>query len=157
LPAANGKVVVTGYCWGGSQSFRFATNRPSLKAAFVFYGSAPAGTDNQPDKTALGKISAPVYGFYAGNDARINATVPATTGAMTELKKTYDPVTYEGSGHGFMRAGDAPAPTAPTATGNKEADDKATADYQKALTAYQGNKKARDEAWDRWKKILAKI
>jgi carboxymethylenebutenolidase len=157
LPAANGKVVVTGYCWGGSQSFRFATNRPSLKAAFVFYGSAPAGVDNQPDKAALGKIGAPVYGFYAGNDARINATVPATTTGMTELKKTYEPVTYEGAGHGFMRAGEAPPPTAPTPTGNKEADDKAAADYQKALTAYQGNKKARDEAWDRWKKILAKI
>lgn len=157
LPASNGKVVVTGYCWGGSQSFRFATNRPSLKAAFVFYGSAPAGADNAPDKTVLAKISAPVYGFYAGNDARINATLPATTAAMTELKKTYDPVTYEGAGHGFMRAGDAPEPTAPAATGNKEADDKATADYQKALTAYKGNKKARDEAWARWKKILAAI
>ena len=157
LPASNGKVVVTGYCWGGSQSFRFATNRPSLKAAFVFYGSAPAGADNAPDKTVLAKISAPVYGFYAGNDARINATLPATTTAMTELKKTYDPVTYEGAGHGFMRAGDAPEPTAPAATGNKEADDKATADYQKALTAYKGNKKARDEAWARWKKILAAI
>ena len=157
LPASNGKVVVTGYCWGGSQSFRFATNRPSLKAAFVFYGSAPAGADNAPDKTVLAKISAPVYGFYAGNDARINATLPATTTAMTELKKTYDPVTYEGAGHVFMRAGDAPEPAAPTATGNKEADDKATADYQKALTAYKGNKKARDEAWARWKKILAAI
>ncbi|HEY5403096.1 MAG TPA: dienelactone hydrolase family protein [Pyrinomonadaceae bacterium] len=157
LPASNGKVVVTGYCWGGSQSFRFATNRPSLKAAFVFYGSAPAGADNAPDKTVLAKISAPVYGFYAGNDARINATLPATTAAMTELKKTYDPVTYEGAGHGFMRAGDAPEPTAPTATGNKEADDKAAGDYQKALTAYKGNKKARDEAWARWKKILAAI
>ena len=157
LPASNGKVVVTGYCWGGSQSFRFATNRPSLKAAFVFYGSAPAGADNAPDKTVLAKISAPVYGFYAGNDARINATLPATTTAMTELKKTYDPVTYEGAGHGFMRAGDAPEPTAPAATGNKEADDKAAGDYQKALTAYKGNKKARDEAWARWKKILAAI
>src|SRR6266581_3311928 len=41
LPAANGKVVVAGFCWGGSQTFRFATNRPNLKAAFVFYGSAP--------------------------------------------------------------------------------------------------------------------
>src|SRR2546422_3312430 len=39
LPAANGKVVVAGFCWGGSQTFRFATNRPTLKAAFVFYGS----------------------------------------------------------------------------------------------------------------------
>jgi carboxymethylenebutenolidase len=156
LPAANGKVVVTGYCWGGSQSFRFATNRPTLKAAFVFYGSVPS-VNNEPDKAALAKITAPVYGFYAGNDARINATLPATTQAMSELKKTFDQVTYEGSGHGFMRAGDAPEPTAPTATGNKEADDKATADYQKALTAYKGNKKARDEAWTRWKKLLAAI
>lgn len=156
LPAANGKVVVTGYCWGGSQSFRFATNNPSLKAAFVFYGSAPT-VDNAPDKAAFAKIMAPVYGFYAGNDARINATLPATTQAMTELKKTFEPVTYEGAGHGFMRAGDAPEPTAPTATGNKEADDKATADYQKALAAYKANKKARDEAWARWKKLLAAI
>ena len=157
LPAANGKVVVTGYCWGGSQSFRFATNRPGLKAAFVFYGSAPAGADNVPDKAALAKIGAPVYGFYAGNDARIDATLPATTAAMSDLKKTFEPVTYEGAGHGFMRAGEAPEPTAPTPTGNKEADDKATADYQKALTAYKDNKKARDEAWARWKKILAAV
>jgi len=157
LPASNGKVVVTGYCWGGSQSFRFATNRPSLKAAFVFYGSAPAGADNAPDKAALAKITAPVYGFFAGNDARIDATLPATSAAMAELKKTFDPVTYDGAGHGFMRAGEAPEPTAPAATGNKEADDKAAADYQKALTAYKANKKARDDAWARWKKLLAAI
>jgi len=157
LPASNGKVVVTGYCWGGSQSFRFATNRPSLKAAFVFYGSAPAGADNAPDKAALAKIAAPVYGFFAGNDARIDATLPATSAAMAELKKTFDPVTYDGAGHGFMRAGEAPEPTAPAATGNKEADDKATADYQKALTAYKANQKARDDAWARWKKLLAAI
>ena len=157
LPASNGKVVVTGYCWGGGQSFRFATNRPDLKAAFVFYGPPPAAADGTIDKTALAKIKAPVYGFYAGNDARINASLPKTVEAMTELKKTFDPVTYEGAGHGFMRAGDAPEPTAPTATGNKEADDKATADYQKALEAYKANKKARDEAWVRWKKILASV
>jgi carboxymethylenebutenolidase len=158
LPAANGKIAVTGYCWGGSQSFRFATNRPDLKAAFVFYGSAPAtGTPPVIDKEGLGKIKAPVYGFYAGNDMRINATVPATIEAMKELGKKYDPVTYEGAGHGFMRAGDAPAPKAPEAKGDKEADDKAAADYQKALTAYKANKKARDEAWERWKKILATL
>lgn len=162
LPAANGKVVVTGYCWGGSQSFRYATNNPNVKAAFVFYGSAPSGTAQgqdpwQPDKTALERIKAPVYGFYAGNDARINATLPATSAAMTELKKTFDQVIYEGSGHGFMRAGDAPEPVAPQPKGEKEADDKAAADYQKALTAWKGNKKARDEAWVKWKKILAAI
>jgi len=132
VPAANGKIVVTGYCWGGSQSFRYATNNPNVKAAFVFYGSAPAAADGTPDKAALAKIKAPVYGFYAGNDARINATLPKTTEAMTELKKTFEPVTYEGAGHGFMRAGEAP-------------------------DANEANKKARDDAWARWKKILAGI
>ena len=71
LPAANGKLYVAGFCWGGSQSFRFATNRADLSAAFVFYGSAP-------DKADIPRIKAPVYGFYAENDARIGATIPDT-------------------------------------------------------------------------------
>ena len=158
LPASNGKVVVAGYCWGGSQTFRYATNNPNIKAAFVFYGSAPmVPPDNAIDKDALAKIKAPVYGFYAGNDARINATVPPTTQAMSELKKKFDPVTYDGAGHGFMRAGEAPEPTAPTPKGDQAADAKATEDYQKAVTAWKANQKARDDAWARWKKLLAAV
>ena len=99
LPAADGKLAVTGFCWGGGKSFAFATHRHDLSAAFVFYGPGPS------DVTA---ITAPVYGFYAGNDARIGATVPATTAAMKAAGKVYEPVTYEGAGHGFMRAGEAP-------------------------------------------------
>ena len=158
LPGANGKIVVTGYCWGGGQSFRYATNNPKIKAAFVFYGPAPStSADGTPDKTALAKITAPVYGFYAGNDVRINATLPKTSEAMTELKKPFEPVTYEGAGHGFMRAGEAPEPLAPQPKGDKAADDKAAEDYQKNLTAWKANKKARDDAWARWKKLLAAI
>jgi carboxymethylenebutenolidase len=157
LPASNGKVVVTGYCWGGGQSFRYATNNPKIKAAYVFYGSAPAAADGTPNKEELAKITAPVYGFYAGNDARINATLPKTTEAMAELKKTFDPVTYEGAGHGFMRAGEAPEPVAPQPKGDKAADDKAAEEYQKNLTAWKANKKARDEAWARWKKLLGSV
>lgn len=157
VPASNGKVVVAGYCWGGSQTFRFATNNQNIKAGFVFYGSGPAAADGTPNKEALAKIKAPVHGFYAGNDARINATLPKTSEAMAELKKTFDPVTYEGSGHGFMRAGDAPEPVAPQPKGDAAADAKSAEDYQKALTAWKGNKKARDEAWVRWKKLLAAV
>jgi len=123
LPAANGKVAVAGFCWGGTQAFRFATNRPSLAAAYVFYGAGP---------DAVTSIKAPVYGFYAGNDARIGATVPKTQELMKAAGKTYDVVTYDGAGHGFMRAGDAP-------------------------TADAGNKKARDDAWTRWTALLAKL
>jgi len=101
LPSANGKLFVTGFCWGGGKSFAFATHRHDLSAAFVFYGTPPPDGD-------LKNITAPVYGFYAGNDARITATVPATTDAMKAAGKKYDPVTYDGAGHGFMRAGQAP-------------------------------------------------
>lgn len=156
LPASNGKVAVSGFCWGGGQTFRYATNNPNIKAAFVFYGPTPS-TAEGPDKAALERIKAPVYGFYAGNDARINAALPKTTELMKELGKTFDVVVYEGAGHGFMRAGEAPEPKAPEAKGDAEADKKAADDHQKALTAYKANKKARDEAWVRWKGILGKI
>lgn len=126
LPAANGKVAVAGFCWGGSQSFRFATNRPSLAAAFVFYGTAPKSPDD------IARIQSPVYGFYGGSDARVGATVQPTADLMKAAGKTYEPVTYEGAGHGFMRAGEAP-------------------------DASDANSKARVEAWQRWKGLLKKI
>jgi carboxymethylenebutenolidase len=109
LPAANGKIAVIGFCWGGGKSFAFAAHRKDLSAAFVFYGTGPA------DVTS---ITAPVYGFYAGNDARVGATIPGTTEAMKAAGKKYEPVTYDGAGHGFMRAGEDPTNTVP---GNKTA------------------------------------
>ncbi len=126
LPACNGKVVVAGFCWGGGQSFRFATDNKSIKAALVFYGTPPA-------EAALTRINCPVYGFYAENDARVTATVPQSTELMKKASKTYEPVTYPGAGHGFMRAGEDPANTV------------------------EANKKARDEAWKRWQDLLKKI
>ncbi|HVG26378.1 MAG TPA: dienelactone hydrolase family protein [Acidobacteriaceae bacterium] len=101
LPAANGKVFVGGFCWGGGKTFLFATHRKDLSGAFVFYGPPPA-TD------LMKNINAPVYGFYAGNDARITSTVAQTEADMKAAGKTYEPVTYDGAGHGFMRAGEAP-------------------------------------------------
>ncbi len=101
LPAANGKLFVAGFCWGGGNSFLFATHRHDLSAAFVFYGPPPP-------VDLMKNINAPVYGFYAENDARISATIPQTAVDMKAAGKTYEPVTYDGAGHGFMRAGEAP-------------------------------------------------
>jgi carboxymethylenebutenolidase len=123
LPASNGKVAVGGFCWGGSQTFRFATNDKRILAAFPFYGSGP------DDPEAISRISCPVYGFYGSNDARVNATIPVSEKLMKEAGKKYEPVTYEGAGHGFMRAGEAPDTNEP-------------------------NKKAREEGWKRWKELL---
>ncbi len=101
LPASSGTTVVAGFCWGGSQSFRFATNSSNIKAAMVFYGSPPTVDD-------MKRIAVPVYGFYGENDERINATIDETKKAMTRHGKVYDYVIYAGAGHGFMRQGDDP-------------------------------------------------
>jgi carboxymethylenebutenolidase len=100
-PSCNGKTVVAGFCWGGGQSFRFASNDKDLKAAFVFYGTPPSADD-------MAKINCPVYGFYGGNDARVTATVPKAIDAMKAAGKNYAPVTYDDAGHGFMRGGEIP-------------------------------------------------
>ena len=47
----------------------------------------------------------------AGNDARIDATIPDTKENMKAAGKKYETVTYDGAGHGFMRAGEAPDAT----------------------------------------------
>jgi carboxymethylenebutenolidase len=125
LPGSNGKVCVVGFSWGGGQSFRLATNRKDLSAAFVFYGSGP-------EADSIPRIQAPVYGFYAGADARINATVPATQEQMKAAGKPYEIVTYEGAAHGFMRAGAQPDATEP-------------------------NRKARAEAWVKLKAMREKF
>lgn len=124
LPACNGKVAVGGFCWGGGESFRFATNDKNLKAAFAFYGTGP----EQPE--AIARINCPVYGFYGGNDARVTSTVPKSSELMKAAGKTYEPVTYAEAGHGFMRAGEAPDATAP----NKEAREKSWQRWKELLS-----------------------
>lgn len=126
LPAAKGTVSVAGFCWGGGQSLRYATNNEDLSAAFVFYGYEPI------DAEGVARIDFPVYGFYAENDARINAAFPEVKKLFADAKKTIEPVTYQGAGHGFMRQGEDPAGT-------------------------PENKKAREDAWLRWKEILKKL
>jgi len=97
LPAASGKFASIGFCWGGGQSFSFATHEPNLSAAVVYYGAPPNDDD-------LAKIKCPVAGFYGGDDARITATVEPTTAKMKTLDKPYLPHVYDGAGHGFLRA-----------------------------------------------------
>ncbi len=104
LPASSGTLAVAGFCWGGGKSFAFATHRHDLADAFVFYGPPPSADD-------MKNINAPVYGFYAGNDARIGATLPQATADMKAANKPFYPVTYDGAGHGFMRAGEDPTDT----------------------------------------------
>lgn len=126
IPAGNGKVAVGGFCWGGSQTFRYATNNETLKAAFVFYGSGPKTQEE------YNRINTKVYGFYGGNDQRVNATIEASKEMMNNAGKDYEPIIYDGAGHGFMRSGQQP-------------------------DAKEENERARDLAYERLVRILSEI
>lgn len=123
IPAANGKLAVAGFCWGGGWTFGYAGLNPNLKAAYSFYGPA------EDKATLIANIACPVYGFYGENDERVTATIAKGEELMKAAGKKYEPVIYKGAGHGFMRDGESPEGTEP-------------------------NKKARDDAWARWKLLL---
>ena len=126
IPSGNGKIASAGFCWGGSRSYQLATVQDDLDAALVFYGTGPEDAD------AYSAISAPVFGFYGGDDQRVNATIDQSEMYMSQEGKSYDYVIYEGAGHAFMRSGEDP-------------------------TADPANVTARNEAWERMKQILSDL
>ncbi|PYI93857.1 MAG: carboxymethylenebutenolidase [Verrucomicrobia bacterium] len=93
------------------------------------YSFYGVAVDNAEDAA---KVPCPVYGFYAENDARVDETIPKAQELMKAAGKKYEPVIYKGAGHGFMREGESP-------TGTPE------------------NKKAREDAWTRWKTLLKEL
>ncbi|MFN4764232.1 dienelactone hydrolase family protein [Gillisia sp. Q332] len=121
--SSTGEVAVVGFCWGGSQTFRYATNNQDITSAHVFYGTAPDDAD------ALAKIKTPVYGYYGGDDNRVNATIEQTKKYMKAANNPYDYEIYEGAGHAFMRSGHQP-------------------------DGDEANKKAHDAAWKRFLELL---
>ena len=123
LPSASGTLHVAGFCWGGSRSFQFANQRQDLSTAAVFYGTGPS------EASGVSGIRAAVYGFYGGDDARVNATIDKSAELMRAAGKRFEPVIYDGAAHAFMRLGEEP-------------------------NASEANRKARDAAWSRWLVIL---
>lgn len=95
------QIGVIGFCWGGGQSFRYATNNPNLKAFVVCYGSAP-------DTVALARIKAKGLGVYAENDARIDAGLPSLDTAVSRLRLGYRYRVYPAVGHAFLQTREKP-------------------------------------------------
>lgn len=94
-PQATGKVGCMGFCWGGGVTNQVAVIAPDLAAAIPFYGSQPAAED-------VPKIKAAMLIHYAGDDARINAGIPAFEEALKKAGVDYKIYMYEGAGHAFM-------------------------------------------------------
>jgi len=93
-PLSTGKVGCTGFCWGGAMTNQVAVNAPDLNAAVPYYGRQPVPEDVE-------KIKAPIMAHYAGNDAGINAGIPAFEEALKKYNKEYQIFIYEGASHAF--------------------------------------------------------
>lgn len=103
LPAVRPeRTGVIGFCWGGAQSFRYATHDPSLRAFVVCYGSGP-------EAPAIAHLRAKGFGVYAENDARVDAGLADLDRAIRTYHKDYRYIVYPGVGHGFLRTREQPA------------------------------------------------
>jgi carboxymethylenebutenolidase len=98
IPSGNGRLGSVGFCWGGGASFAYAVDQPELNAAVVYYGTSPAEDTDYTD------VNAPVLGLYGGSDERVNASIPRAEEAMAAAGKAFEPVVFDGAGHGFLRA-----------------------------------------------------
>jgi carboxymethylenebutenolidase len=92
--AGNGKVGITGFCYGGGVTNAAAVAYPELGAAVSFYG-------RQPDAKDVPRIRAPVMLHFGELDTRINEGWPAYEQALKANGMTYDAYIYPGANHGF--------------------------------------------------------
>lgn len=92
---SNGKLGVTGFCWGGgTTNFLAVTMGADVKAAVPYYGAAPAAT-------AAADVKAPLLIQLAENDERINATYPDFEKALKAANAPFETFVYPGTQHGF--------------------------------------------------------
>lgn len=93
--SSNGKLGVTGFCWGGSvTNWLAATLGADMMAGVPFYGAA-AETASVPN------IKAALLIQYAENDERINAMWPAYETALKAAGVRHEAHIYPGTQHGF--------------------------------------------------------
>jgi carboxymethylenebutenolidase len=90
-----GRIGGIGWCWGGGQAWRLATEEPRMNAVVAFYGPNPP-LENVPD------IQAAVLGIYGGDDRRITDQEPDLEEALADADKTYEMIVFEGANHAFF-------------------------------------------------------
>ena len=93
--SSNGKLGVTGFCWGGGTVNYLATALGAdLQAGVPFYGAAA-------DTASVPKIKAALLLHYAEKDPRINEMWPAFESALKAARVAHQMYLYQGTQHGF--------------------------------------------------------
>jgi carboxymethylenebutenolidase len=90
-----GSIGGIGWCWGGGQAWRLATQEPRVGATVSFYGPNPPLED-------VPNIQAAVLGIYGEEDTRITDQQPDLEEALAEAGKTYEMIVFDGANHAFF-------------------------------------------------------
>jgi carboxymethylenebutenolidase len=90
-----GSIGSIGWCWGGGQAWRLATQEPRVGAVVSFYGPNPPLED-------VPNIQAAVLGIYGEEDTRITDQQPDLEEALDEAGKTYQMMIFDGANHAFF-------------------------------------------------------
>lgn len=99
------RLVVTGFCRGGRNTWLYAAHNPALKAAVAWYGPV-GGTPSsiQPRNAAdvAAELKAPLLGLYGAQDAGIPvADVKAAAAKATGAGKVVTIHVFDDAPHGF--------------------------------------------------------
>lgn len=94
-PGVGDRMLVTGFCFGGTFSFALAAADDRLLGAVPFYGSAPA-----PD--AMAGIRCPVLAIYGSADEHLMNALPEVTRNFDAAGVDFESKVYEGSKHAFF-------------------------------------------------------
>jgi carboxymethylenebutenolidase len=99
------RAAVSGFCWGGRQSWLYAAHNSGLKAGIAWYGplggaASPLKPKNPPD--IAGELKVPVLGLYGGKDPGIPAPqIEAMSQALAAVGGASKIIVYGDTGHAF--------------------------------------------------------
>jgi carboxymethylenebutenolidase len=103
--ADTARLGVTGFCWGGRQTWLYSIHNPAVKAAVAWYGPLLGNTDELHPKRVvdlIGDLKVPVLGLYGAQDTGILvADVEKMQAELKELHKDAQIVIYPDAPHGF--------------------------------------------------------
>jgi carboxymethylenebutenolidase len=94
-PGVDGRIGVTGFCFGGTFSFALVAADPRVKAAVPFYGNPGTVED-------YSTISAPILSLYGINDSSLVEALPEVTRGMADAGVDFTSKVYENTGHAFF-------------------------------------------------------
>ena len=102
------RLGITGFCWGGRQTWLYDAHNPAVKAAVAWYGRLlGAGSPLQPKHPmeVVGTLNGPVLGLCGGDDTGIpqesvEQMKKALAGGSAAAKKS-EFVVYPGAPHAF--------------------------------------------------------